>query len=87
MASVKPNCGYWARRNDYSLLKMAAPLGRKRRDPGLYCEVMKSSWLWARVRWSVEGAGGSLEVEFSVALGDVEGADFNPLNSEDFWVE
>ena len=24
------------------------------------------------VRWSVEGVGGSLEVEFNVALGDVE---------------
>ena len=66
------------------MLKMAAPLGTKRGDPGLYCEVMKSSWLWARVRWSVEGVRGSLEIEFNVALGDIDGADFNPLNSEDF---
>lgn len=48
---------------------------------------MKSSWLWARVRWSVEGVGKSLEAEFNVALGDIDGADFNPLNSEDFWAE
>jgi len=52
-----------------------------------YCEVMKSSWLWARVRWSVEGVRGSLEVEFNVALSDIDGADFNPLNPKDFWAE
>jgi hypothetical protein len=60
--SRKPYCRYWVRRKEMSLLMTWAPLGRKRGEPGLYVDEVKSSWLVPRARWSFGGIEGAWEL-------------------------
>ena len=54
ITSSKPNCGYCARRKATSLLKICAPFGWNKGEPGAYGEFVNSVNAVPASRWSAK---------------------------------